>query len=343
MSSDYRIGFRPFPWLPIGKDPLDVHIEMAVEAEKLGFDGVFTVDRMLATVGIGTGMVYLSTAPEVFVTLSALAAKTSRIHVAPLVMVVPFRNPVQLAKMTASLDLLSKGRLILPVGQGWNETEFSVLGLNQKQAASRMEETIDILRLLWKGEPCSHQGKHFQFENIAVEPLPFRPGGPPIWLGSGLVDPPQSNSPAVQARLERVLDRVGRMADAWAPLLYSIPKRQRIDPGVLKSAWDRVQQAAAGAGRPNAVQFAFSHWYYIVETPRDEEAARRGVGCFFPGTWEEARNTYLIGTPTEIRDRIRSMTQQIDRVSWYIFTALGPDMEQARRLRSDVIPLLETL
>jgi len=142
MASNYRIGFRPFPWLPAGKDLFEVHIEMAVEAERLGFDGVFTVDRMLATAGTTAGMVYLSTAPEVLVTLSALAARTSRICVAPLVLVLPFRNPVQLAKITASLDLLSKGRLILPVGQGWNAAEFGVLGVNQKQAAGRMEETI---------------------------------------------------------------------------------------------------------------------------------------------------------------------------------------------------------
>ena len=188
VATNARIGFRPFPWLHAGRDPFDVHIEMAVEAEKLGFDAVFTVDRMLATVGTTAGMVYLSTSPDVFVLLSALAARTSRIAVGPLVMVLPFRNPVQLAKMTASLDLFSKGRLLLPVGQGWNPTEFGVLGVNQKQAAGRMEETIEIMRLLWSGEPVSYQGKHFQFENIAVHPTPFRPGGPPIWLGSQ-IDP----------------------------------------------------------------------------------------------------------------------------------------------------------
>ncbi len=343
MARDHRIGFRPFPWLPVGKDPFEVHIEMAIEAERLGFDGVFTVDRMLASAGTAAGMVYLSTAPEVFVTLSALVAHTSRIAVAPLVMVLPFRQPVQLAKMTASLDRLSKGRLILPVGQGWNPTEFGALGLNRKQAAGRMEETIDIMRLLWNGQPGSYRGKYFQFENIAIQPTPFRPGGPPIWLGSSLVDPGHMNAPVMPGRLERVLTRVGRMADAWVPLVYSITQRQGIDPGLLKWAWERVQEAAAEAGRPSAVQFAFSHWYYIVETREDEEAARRDVGSFFPGTWEEAKNTYLIGRPREICDKIRRMVQPFERVGWYIFTALGTDVAQVRRLRSDVIPLLETL
>jgi probable F420-dependent oxidoreductase len=340
MATTHRIGFRPFPWLPAGKDPFDVHIEMAVEAERLGFDGLFTVDRMLATAGTTDGMVYLSTGPDVFVTLGALAARTSSIAIGPLVLVLPFRHPVQLAKATASLDRLSKGRLILPVGQGWNATEFGVLGVPQKQAASRMEETIEIMRLLWTGTAASHHGKHFQFENIAVEPTPFRPGGPPIWLGSQ-IDPQYVKPPVTDPRLDRVFARVGRVADAWAPLVYSIPKRECVSPGLLKSAWDRVQQAAASAGRPGAVQFAFSHWYSIVETRQDEEAARRHVASFFPGTWDEARNTYLIGTPRDIRDRIVQLTRDIEPVSWYIFTALGPDVAQVRRLRADVIPLLE--
>lgn len=340
MAKNHRIGLRPFPWLPAGRDPFEVNIEMAVEAEKLGFDGVFTVDRMLATAGTTAGMIYLSTSPDVFVLLSALAARTSRISVGPLVMVLPFRNPVQLAKMTASLDLFSKGRLILAAGQGWNPTEFGVLGVNQNQAAGRMEETIRVIRLLWSGDPVSFQGKYFQLENIAVQPAPFRPGGPPIWLGSQIE--PAHLSHAASTRLDRVFDRVGRIADAWVPLVYSIPQRSSLDPAVIGSAWERVQQAAAGAGRPAAVEFGFSHWYHIVETREDEEAARRGIACFFPGTWEEARNTYLIGTPAQIRDKIRHLTQRIDRVSWYIFTALGPDVEQVRRLRSDVIPLLGT-
>jgi probable F420-dependent oxidoreductase len=340
MAQSVRFGFRPFPWLPAGQDPFEVQIELGVEAERLGFDGVFTVDRMLATAGTTDGMVYLSTSTEVFVTLSALAARTSRISIAPLVLVVPFRNPVQLAKITASLDLLSKGRLILPVGQGWNATEFGVLGVNQKQAAGRMEETIEIMRRLWTGKPATFQGKHFQFENIAVEPAPFRPGGPPIWLGSQ-IDPSLVKPPVTDPRLDRVFARVGRVADAWAPLVYSIPKRACVDPGLLKLAWDRVQESAASAGRPGAVQFAFSHWYYIVESRQDEDAARRHIASFFPGTWEEARNTYLIGTPAQIRDRVRHITRDVDPVSWYIFTALGPDVEQLRRLRADVIPLIE--
>jgi probable F420-dependent oxidoreductase len=339
MARTYRVGFRPFPWLTPGTDPFDVHIGMAVEAERLGFDAVFTVDRMLATAGTSTGMVYLSTAPEVFVTLTALAARTSRIRVAPLVLVLPFRNPVQLAKITASLDLFSKGRLILPVGQGWNAMEFSVAGVSHRQAARRMEETIEIMRLLWKGRPASYQGTHFRFEDIAIEPTPFRAGGPPIWLGSQ-IDPSWVKPPVTDPRLERVFDRVGRLADAWAPLVYSIPKRASVDPALLRSAWDQVQRAAANAGRPGAVAFAFSHWYYIVETREDEVAARRDVGGFFPGTWDEARNTYLIGTPREIADKVRHITRDVAPVSWYIFTALGPDVEQVRRLGSDVLPLL---
>ena len=205
-----------------------------------------------------------------------------------------------------------------------------------------MEETIEIMRLLWTGKPASYRGTHFQFEDIAIAPAPHRAGGPPIWLGSQ-IDPSWVKPPVSDPRLERVFDRVGRLADAWAPLVYSIPKRESIDSARLRSAWDQVQRAAAKAGRPGAVELAFSHWYYIVQTREDEAAARRDVGAFFPGTWDEARNTYLIGTPGEIRDKIRHITRDVAPVGWYIFTALGPDVEQVRRLRADVVPLLEKL
>lgn len=338
-----RVGFRPVVWTSSGLNPFDVQLGMAEEAEALGFDAIFAADRMLASVGYTGGMIYESTTTEIFVTLSAVAARTSRIHLGPLVLVVPFRNPVQLAKLTASLDLLSKGRLILPVGQGWNQTEFNVLGVPKSEAAGRMEESIAILRRLWSGEPVSCQGRYFQFEDIRVEPKPHRPGGPPIWLGS--FAPPDMEfwqGKTINARLDRVLNRVGRVAEGWVPLTYSTRTRASLEPGLLKEAWDRVQRSAAEAGRPpGSVEFVYSHWYYIVETKQDEEAARRDIGYFFPGSFEEAKETYLIGTPREIAAKVRRLTQQIEQVDWYIFTALGPSVEQVRRLRADVVPLLE--
>lgn len=332
---------RPAVWTASGVDAFDLEIRLAETAEQHGFDAVFFGDRMLSHVGSGAQGVYDSTHTELFVTLSALAARTTTIHLGSLVLVVPFRHPVQLAKISASLDLLSKGRLILGVGAGWNETEFATLGIDPREAPRRLVEGIEAMRLLWTGKPVRYDGEYVRFDGIAVEPTPHRPGGPPIWLGSF--------SPAGRAiwelqrltpPIEDVLERVGRYADGWAPLLYSTRVARCIDPELLGRAWERVQVHAAAAGRADAVEFVFSHWFYAIETKQDEEDARRDLGFFFPGTFEEAKETYLIGSPEEIVQKAFRLTAHVDRLDWTVFTMLGPSERQLELLHSRITPLV---
>jgi probable F420-dependent oxidoreductase len=332
---------RPAVWTASGVDAFDLEISLAETAEEQGFDGVFFGDRMLSHVGSGEQGVYNSTHTELFVTLSALAARTTKIHLGSLVLVVPFRHPVHLAKLTSSLDLLSKGRLILGVGAGWNDEEFATLGIDKAEAPRRLVEGIEAMRLLWTGEPVSYDGEHVRFDRIAVEPTPHRAGGPPIWLGSF--------SPSGRAiweiqeltpPIERVLERVGRYADGWAPLLYSTKVARSIDPELLGRAWERVQEHAAAGGRANAVEFVFSHWFYAIETKQDEEDARRDLGFFFPGTFKEAKETYLIGSPEEIVDKAFRLAAHVDRLDWTVFTMLGPSERQLELLHSRIAPLV---
>lgn len=343
-SPKVRVGFRPAIWTASGQQPFDVQLRLAERGEELEFDGIFFGDRMLASVGHGQNAVYGSTHTEIFTTLSAIAARTTRIRIGSLVLVVPFRHPVQLAKMVASLDLLADGRLILPVGAGWNEAEFEVLGVNRREAATRMEEGIEIMRLLWGPGRHDHDGPHHSFRDVEVEPGPAQPGGPPIWLGSFSPSRPAIfESGEISAGQDRVLDRVGRLADGWAPLLYSTLVRRGIPPGTLGEAWERVQERAAAAGREGSVRFVYSHWYFVIERPSDEDEARRFLSAFFPGTFEEAKETYLIGSPAEIVDKIGEMTQFIDQIDWFVFTQLGINERQLELLRTDVVPQLASL
>ena len=341
MTRPFKVAFRPAVWLKSGVNPFDVQLALAEEADALGLDGIFFGDRMLAEVATDEAPIYQSTHTELFTTLSAFSTRAPRLHVGSLVLVVPFRNPVQLAKLTASLDLLSGGKLLLGVGAGWNTTEMGVLGVGLKEAAGRLEEGIEILRRLWTGKPVSYQGKYYQFSDIAVEPRPPRPGGPPIWLGSFS---PRSRdvfeNTDISVQTDRMLRRVGRYADGWVPMLYTTAVKHCIDPAMLGKTWRRVQKHAAAAGRPGAVRFQFSHWYYAIENAQDEAEARRDLGFFFPGSFEEARETYLIGTPAEIVRKVRHLTQQIEQVEWYIFTQLGPNSRQLRLLSEKVLPLL---
>jgi probable F420-dependent oxidoreductase len=344
MSRSFKVGFRADIRTVSGTDLFDKQIALAEQAEAAGIDAIFFGDRLLARVARQGQQIYNSTAAEIFTSLAAVAARTNRIQLGTLVVVVPFRNPVQLAKIVASLDVLSKGRLILGVGAGWNDAEFGVFGFPRQQAARRMTEGVEVMQQLWKGQPVNYEGKYFKFDGIAVEPVPFQKPGPPIWLGSWLPfrRPLIDDSGEVAPQWDRVLARVGRMADGWAPLVYSIVVKRCAEPALIGQAWQRVQQHAAEAGRPGAVKFVYSHHFYAIENSQDEQHAREDL-AIFTGTFEEAKQTYLMGSPDEIVERIRSMVSQVDRVDWYVLSALGPRPRQLELLQSQIIPRLEQI
>ena len=248
-SGEPRIGLRSAVWLNSGLDAFPVVLGLAEEAERRGFDAVFFGDRMLAEVGHGGQGVYNSTHTEIFTTLAAIAARTTHVLLGSLVLVVPFRHPVPLAKTVASLDLLSRGRLLLGVGAGWSPTEFEVLGVDKRDAAEIMEESTALMKQLWTGARVTFAGRFHRVDGVAVEPTPFHPGGPPIWVGG--FSPLQRRiwEGEISSSADAALRRVGRMADTWVPLLYSTHYRRSIDPGVLGEGWSRIKAAAHEAGR----------------------------------------------------------------------------------------------
>lgn len=338
-----RIGLRSAVWLESGLDAFPVVLDLAEEAERRGFDAIFFGDRMLAEVAHGGQGVYNSTHTEIFTTLAAVAARTTSVLIGSLVLVVPFRHPVPLAKTVASVDLLSRGRFLLGVGAGWNPTEFEVLGVEQQDAADIMEESTALMKQLWTGLPVTFEGRFHRVDGVAIKPTPFRPGGPPIWVGG--FSPLQRRiwEGELTSSAGAALRRVGRMADTWVPLLYSTRYRRSIDPVVLGEAWSRIKAAAREAGRPDGTpSFAFSHWYYVLEGGQDEADARRDLTAFFPGTFEEARETYLIGTPDEIVAKIRYLCSEIDAPEWIVFTQIGNNMRQLDLLDTKVLPMLRS-
>ena len=304
---------------------------MGAAREELGFDGLFVGDRMLdAAVGSehSGGSVYGASMLEATTTLAGLAAVTRRMLLGPLVMVLPYRHPIQLAKTVATLDVIAGGRLVLGVGLGWNEAEFTALEIPRHERAARFEESLEICRALWAGETVSHSGA-WSFHDVRIAPLPARSGGPPVWMASFSPGSALDWSGDVPAIARRTLTRIGRLADGWVPLVYSASGRRRLDPVVLGRAWDHVLSAAADAGRGReAVDFVYSDWCYVIESPADEARCREALGGFFAGTWEEARATYTIGTVEQVVAQIAEQAAGIDRIDDYVLTPLGGDPGQ---------------
>jgi len=155
--------------LPYDEDA-SVTAEMAREAEAAGWDGVFLWD------GINGN--------DAWVVLSAIAVKTERIKLATMLTPISRRRPWKLAQEAATLDQLSGGRVILPVGLGAPNTGFHLFGeeVDRKRRAEMLDEGIDVLTGLWSGEPFSYDGQHYPIGENTWFPLPVQRPRIPIWV-----------------------------------------------------------------------------------------------------------------------------------------------------------------
>jgi probable F420-dependent oxidoreductase len=156
------------------------YVAMARAAEDVGFDTLWVGDHLLYRYGDGS-----TRGPwEVWTMLSALAASTSRIRLGPLVAATAFHAPPMLAKLAATVDEISGGRLILGLGAGWNEAEFRAFGFPFDHRISRFEEAFTIIRTLLREGSIDFDGRFFQARDCELLPKPSRAGGPPLMVGS---------------------------------------------------------------------------------------------------------------------------------------------------------------
>jgi probable F420-dependent oxidoreductase len=137
------------------------------------------------------------------VLLSMWAANTTRVRLQTAILIAALRRPATLAKQVATLDVLSRGRLDLGVGVGWQEEEYSANGLPFAHRGALLDDTLEICQKLWRERAASHRSRHVQFERIHCNPKPLQPGGVPLWI-SGTLNP-------------SVLRRIARFGSGWIP------------------------------------------------------------------------------------------------------------------------------
>jgi probable F420-dependent oxidoreductase len=174
----------------------------AEHSEAIGLDSVWVCDHFLSAPpgGRPEGI------HEGWTVLSALAASTDRIELGQLVMCVSFRNPALLAKMAATADTISGGRLVLGLGAGWYDAEYEAYGYPTDQRLDRFDEALQVIRPLVRGERVTFEGRHHQVRNASLLPLPERPI--PI---------------LVAANRPRMLRLAARYGDAWNTAWYGLP------------------------------------------------------------------------------------------------------------------------
>lgn len=155
-------------------------VDTALAAESLGFDSVWTTDHLALPQADAARFTPLL---EAVTTLAFLSGLTNRVRLGVSALVLPQRNPLEVARQIATLDVLSGGRSMLACGVGWSRGEYEALGSDFSNRGKRMDEALKVLRTLWRGNrTASFQGKYYHFTDVDFAPAPIQPGGPPLWV-----------------------------------------------------------------------------------------------------------------------------------------------------------------
>jgi probable F420-dependent oxidoreductase len=240
---------------------------IARRAEELGFGILAVSDHIVIPRAIGSTYpysrdgVYPGTEDclEQLTILATLAALTSRVRLLTSVMVVPHRPAVLAAKVLASIDVLSDGRLIVGCGTGWMDEEFRALGAPPHGERGKVtDEYIAAFRELWTAESPSFAGRYVKFSDISFLPRPAQKPSPPIWIGG-------ESGPALR--------RAATLGDGWYPIgnnpKFPLDTLERYKAGIA-----RLRSAAEAAGRDPA-SLTLAYWVHMY-TPHRREALGGG-------------------------------------------------------------------
>src|SRR5438309_9209400 len=199
---------------------IDELYRYAQRAEALGFESLWAWDHVI--LGVEPSFPIL----DAVGTLTAIAARTSTIKLGTGVLVLPLRNPTVAAKAIGTLDVISKGRLILGVAAGWYAREFDAVGVPFKQRGRLFERNLEILTRLWTEDRVTLQADEFNLREAVMRPKTTQHPRPPILIG-GYVD--------------AVLRRVATKGDGWLTYFYT--------PESYRRGWEKILAFAREAGR----------------------------------------------------------------------------------------------
>jgi probable F420-dependent oxidoreductase len=174
---------------------------LALQAEEAGFDAAYVTEHPAPSQRWREAGGHDALDP--FVALAAMSFATTRLRLLTNLTVIPYRNPFLLAKASATLDVLSGGRLTLGAGVGYMKSEFAALGVDFETRNARFDEYLQVLKLAWLGETVTFEGTFVSARNVTPYPPTTQRPGPPIWLGGN-------------SKLTR--RRVAEQADGWMPM-----------------------------------------------------------------------------------------------------------------------------
>ncbi|QLG49056.1 TIGR03560 family F420-dependent LLM class oxidoreductase [Natrinema halophilum] len=266
--------------------------DTALEAERLGYDAVWLEDHFQSWIGEPR-----RTTQECWTTLSAVAEATDRVRLGTLVTSQSYRHPALLAKMAATVDHVSDGRLELGLGAGWYADEYDRFGYEFREPPAerlrRLAETVEILQGLWTSETYSHEGEHLEIDLAGAfcEPKPVQDPHPPIWIGGGGED--------------FTLRYTAELADGW--------NYGTLEPEGFAEKLDVLRAHCGDEDRYDEIRKSAELFVFVGETSEAAETKREAFrDAFLPDEPSEPREFFLAGyvetaptgTPAAVRERL---------------------------------------
>lgn len=300
-------NFTAFPAEP----DIDRIIEYTQKAETLGFHSAWVWDHIL--LGTKRPFPFLDS----LTTLTALAMRTARLQLGTGVLILPLRNPTVLAKEIASLDHISKGRLVLGLAAGWYEREFEACGVPLKDRGKVFLQNLEILNRFWAEERVDGESGPYVFNQAVMLPKPVQRPRPPLLFG-GYVDV--------------VLQRVAKQADGWLTYFYTAESFRR--------AWEKILAYAGAAGRDPSTLHNVSQLPICVANSYEEadRRVREFIGRYFDvAPWSESTPESAIrGTPEQCAEQLNAHLAV--GVQHFVFVPCGYALEQLDLIAREVIP-----
>jgi probable F420-dependent oxidoreductase len=267
------------PLIALSRQPWTLHrlLEYAQTAESVGFKALSANDHLLFPRPWLDGPT----------ALAAVLNRTERMVLATTVALPVVRGPVALAKSLAAIDLLSGGRLVVGVGPGSAARDYAAVGVPFEERWKRLDEAVQALRALWRGEGPPFKGEFYSTEGVTLEPYPPQRPTPPIWIGSW----------GSEAGLRRVV----RLGDGWLASAYNTT------PEAFAAARNKLTEHLHTVGKdpiqfPNAIATMF---FYVTEERRTSERIIREVlSPTLNRPEEELRERLLVGPAEECAQKL---------------------------------------
>lgn len=298
-------------------------LELIRIAEQNGFESTWVAEHHFTQVG-------WFSSPLTF--LAGAATRTKKIRLGTATLLPAFDNPIRLAEEAAAVDILSNGRLVLGVGLGVREEEFTGIGVPRPERVGRLEESVEILRRAWAGGRFSYKGRYYQVNDVAVTPPPVQRPGPPIYFG---------------AYAAKAVERAARLGDGF--LLPSSLTLAKESFAARLETIDRVLKARNRSREDFEIVFmtqgyvsktgdaweqmkpGFIYWERLLKSFMDSEKGDYDKGSYAQEineqTAEAFRRSVVAGTPAEIVEQVEKFREMLGGDYTFVIKLWYPNID----------------